>query len=60
MNQPTAQFYRVNTDNTFPYKVYGGQQDNSSVIIASRNNMGGISEKDWTFGAGCECALPGF
>jgi len=40
MNQSTAQFYRVNTDNTFPYKVYGGQQDNSSVIIASRNNTG--------------------
>jgi len=60
MNQPTAQFYRVNVDNTFPYKVYGGQQDNSSVIIASRNNLGGISDKDWTFGAGCECAYLAF
>ena len=34
-NQPTAQFYRVNADNLFPYNVYGGQQDNTSVKIAS-------------------------
>ena len=34
-NQPTAQFYRVNVDNLFPYNVYGGQQDNTSVKIAS-------------------------
>ena len=56
MNQSTAQFYRVNTDNTFPYKVYGGQQDNSSVIISSRNNAGAITVSDWTAGAGCESA----
>lgn len=55
-NQPTAQFYRVNTDNTFPYRVYGGQQDNSSVVIASRNNGFGISEDDWFNGPGCESA----
>ena len=60
MNQPTAQFYRVNTDNTFPYKVYGGQQDNSSVIIASRNNTGAITERDWNNGAGCESAYLSF
>ena len=60
MNQPTAQFYRVNVDNTFPYKVYGGQQDNSSVIMASRNNMPGLTERDWTFGAGCESAYLAF
>ena len=34
-NQVTAQFYRVITDNQFPYRVYGGQQDNSTVSIAS-------------------------
>ena len=45
-NQPTAQFYRVITDNRFPYYVYGGQQDNSSVAIASRSR-GGIDSKDW-------------
>jgi photosystem II stability/assembly factor-like uncharacterized protein len=60
MNQPTAQFYRVNTDNVFPYKVYGGQQDNSSVIIASRNNFGALTERDWTFGPGCESAYLAF
>ncbi len=55
-NQPTAQFYRVNTDNVFPYKLYGGQQDNTSVIIASRNNKGEITERDWTYGPGGESA----
>ncbi len=59
-NQPTAQFYRVNTDNVFPYKVYGGQQDNSSVIIASRNNGMGLTERDWTAGPGCESAFLAF
>ena len=60
MNQPTAQFYRVNTDNVFPYKVYGGQQDNSSVIIASRNNSGSIGIRDWQMGPGCESAYLAF
>ncbi len=55
-NQPTAQFYRVNIDNQFPYKLYGGQQDNTSVIIASRNNSGEITERDWNFGPGGESA----
>ncbi len=59
-NQPTAQFYRVNTDNLFPYNVYGGQQDNSSVIIASRSNQGGITESDWTSGPGCDSAFVAF
>jgi len=46
-NQPTAQFYRVTTDNRFPYYVYGAQQDNSTVAIASRNNGFAISTRDW-------------
>ncbi|MCI0699021.1 glycosyl hydrolase [candidate division KSB1 bacterium] len=46
-NQPTAQFYHVITDNRFPYYVYGAQQDNSTVGIASRNNGFGITERDW-------------
>jgi hypothetical protein len=50
----------VNTDNVFPYKVYGGQQDNSSVIIASRNNGSALTERDWTSGAGCESAFLAF
>ena len=59
-NQPTAQFYRVNADNRMPYWVYGGQQDNSSVMIVSRTAGPGISEKDWTNGPGCECAYIAF
>ena len=46
-NQPTAQFYRVNTDNLFEYRIYGGQQDNSTVAILSETYGGGISAKDF-------------
>lgn len=46
-NQPTAQFYRVSTDNHFPYRIYGAQQDNSSVRIPHRTNGGAVTEKDW-------------
>jgi photosystem II stability/assembly factor-like uncharacterized protein len=46
-NQPTAQFYHVNTDNAFPYNVYGGQQESGSVGIASRGNDGAISYREW-------------
>ncbi len=54
-NQPTAQFYRVTTDNHFPYRIYGAQQDNSTVRIAHRTSGGGIGEEDWEATAGCEC-----
>jgi photosystem II stability/assembly factor-like uncharacterized protein len=46
-NQPTAQFYHVITDNRFFYYVYGAQQDNTSVGIASRTEHGAIDDKDW-------------
>ncbi|MEP2670901.1 MAG: glycosyl hydrolase [Cyclobacteriaceae bacterium] len=46
-NQPTAQFYRVSTDNHFPYRIYGAQQDNSSVRINHRGNGVSITENDW-------------
>ena len=46
-DQPTAQFYRVALDNDFPYNIYGAQQDNSTVRIASRNMEGGIGTSDW-------------
>ncbi len=60
-NMPTSQFYRVNVDNQFPYNIYGGQQDNSSVKIASRS-IGGrsITERDWTYSAGGESAFLAF
>jgi photosystem II stability/assembly factor-like uncharacterized protein len=53
-NQPTAQFYRVTTDDSFPYRVYGAQQDNSTVRIRHRSNRGGIGEADWEATAGGE------
>lgn len=59
-NQPTAQFYRVITDNQFPYYVYGGQQDNSTVAIASQTNGRGIGQKDWYPVAGGESAFLAF
>ncbi len=58
---PTAQFYRVNVDNQFPYRIYGGQQDNSSVSIANREFGGwGISPGSWTSSAGGESAFLAF
>ena len=59
-NQPTAQFYRVITDNQVPYHVYGGQQDNSAIGIASRTNGAGIDWKDWYSVAGGESAFIAF
>lgn len=56
-NQPTAQFYRVTTDNHFPYRIYGAQQDNSTVRISHRTGGGGIGEDDWESTAGCECGF---
>ncbi len=59
-NQPTSQFYRVITDHLVPYNVYGGQQDNSAIAIASRTNDQGIDWKDWHSVAGCESAYLAF
>jgi photosystem II stability/assembly factor-like uncharacterized protein len=46
-NQPTAQFYHVAVDNRWPYRVYGAQQDNSTIAIASRDDEGVIGRQDW-------------
>ena len=46
-NQPTAQFYHVAVDNRYPYYLYGSQQDNSSVAIATRSDSGSIDRPDW-------------
>ena len=59
-NQATSQFYRVITDNLVPYNVYGGQQDNSAIGIASRTNDKGIDWKDWYSVAGGESAFIAF
>ncbi len=53
-NQPTAQFYRVVTDNHFPYRIYGAQQDNSTVRIPHRTDGSSITEQDWEETAGAE------
>ena len=53
-NQPTSQFYRVTTDNHFPYRIYGAQQDNSTVRINSRTSGFSLGERDWEPTAGGE------
>lgn len=53
-NQPTAQFYRVSTDNHFPYRILGAQQDNSTIRILSRSDGGQITQNDWQETAGSE------
>ena len=55
-NQPTAQFYRVTTDNAFPYRIYVAQQDNSTIRIRHRSSGSFIGESDWEPTAGGESA----
>ncbi|WP_245871781.1 WD40/YVTN/BNR-like repeat-containing protein [Sediminicola luteus] len=55
-NQPTSQFYRVTTDNAFPYRIYAAQQDNSTIRINHRSDGGSIDEGDWEATAGGESA----
>ena len=52
MNQPTAEIYGVWLDDQFPYKLYGAQQDNSTIIISSQADPS--STADWRAGPGCE------
>lgn len=52
MNQPTAEIYGVWVDNQFPYKLYGAQQDNTTLIISSQAEP--LSTTDWRTGPGCE------
>ena len=46
-NQPTGQFYHVTTDNTFPYRVYGAQQDSGTAVIWSRSDYGEITNREF-------------
>ena len=55
-NQPTAQFYRVITDNAFPYRIYAAQQDNSTLRIPHRTASNYIDEEHWQETAGGESA----
>jgi photosystem II stability/assembly factor-like uncharacterized protein len=53
-NQPTAQFYRLSTDNHYPYRILGAQQDNTTVRILSRSDGNEITQDDWQTTAGAE------
>ncbi|MEO0898100.1 MAG: glycosyl hydrolase [Bacteroidota bacterium] len=58
---PTAQIYRLNADNLWPYHLYGGQQDNTSLKIATLSPYSGeIGRKDWESSAGGESAFLAF
>jgi len=46
-NQGTAQFYHVTTDNAWPYRVCGGQQESGSACVSSRGNDGSVTYRDW-------------
>jgi photosystem II stability/assembly factor-like uncharacterized protein len=47
LNQPTAEFYRVTVDNQFPYRLYAGQQDNSTISVSSKRERGLTPYEDW-------------
>ncbi len=55
-NQPTAQYYRVTTDNATPYRIYVAQQDNSTLRVNHRSDGNSISDNDWEETAGGESA----
>ncbi|RKS55271.1 photosystem II stability/assembly factor-like uncharacterized protein [Gillisia mitskevichiae] len=55
-NQPTGQFYRLTTDNHFPYRIYAAQQDNSTIRIDHRSTDYSITEENWESTAGGESA----
>jgi len=46
-NQPTAEFYHVTTDTQVPYRIYGAQQDNSTISVPSRSVLGAITLADY-------------
>jgi photosystem II stability/assembly factor-like uncharacterized protein len=46
-NQPTGEFYNVVTDNAWPYRLYGSQQDSGTAAILSRSDNGQITPSDW-------------
>src|SRR6266567_1642264 len=46
-NQPTVEFYHVTTDTQVPYRIYGSQQDNTSISLPNRSSLAGITQIDW-------------
>ena len=55
LNQPTSEFYRVSLDNRFPYYIYAGQQDNSTIAVPSSNPGGITPTQNWFSIGGGEC-----
>ncbi len=54
LNQPTAELYRVITDDRFPYRIYAAQQDNSTISLPSRSSGGLTPYEEWYDVGGCE------
>ena len=54
LNQPTAELYRVVTDDRFPYRVYAAQQDNSTISLPSRSTGALTPYEEWYDVGGCE------
>ncbi len=48
LNQPTVEFYHVTTDSQTPYRIYGAQQDNTTISVPSRSNYAAITQAEWT------------
>ena len=46
-NQPTSEFYRLTIDNQFPYRLYGAQQDNSTLSVPSKFSGGDSPIGEW-------------
>ncbi|GAB5551150.1 MAG: hypothetical protein Sapg2KO_07410 [Saprospiraceae bacterium] len=55
LNQPTSEFYRVSVDYQFPYRLYAGQQDNSTITVPSRDVRGITPTEHWYSIGGGEC-----
>ena len=56
-NQPTGQFYRVSTDNSYPYHLYAAQQDSGSIVVPNRTDYGLITYRDWISSASFESSF---
>lgn len=56
LNQPTSEFYRVTVDHQFPYRLYAGQQDNSTISVPSHDLRGVTDFEHWQEVGGSECA----
>ncbi|MDW3652604.1 MAG: glycosyl hydrolase [Bacteroidia bacterium] len=55
-NQPTSEFYRLTIDNQFPYRLYAGQQDNTTISVPSRTSGGLDPKQAWLSVGGGESA----